>query len=83
MPKYRTPTLGEELGNFVRPLIQEHGKIKSYNRTQFSIVTTTSKQELYKYEGVLIFEDGYQRPYFITTSTNIENVYISGYQLDI
>jgi hypothetical protein len=83
IPKFRTPTLGAELGNFMKPLIEKHGAVANYQATQFGLATTKKGTKLYKFEGVLIFEDGYKRPYFVTIPMEADNAFISGYQLDI
>jgi hypothetical protein len=82
-PKFQTPTLGAELGNFMTPLIQKHGAVANYKSTHFGLATTKKGAKLYKFEGVLIFEDGYKRPYFITVPMEAGNNFVSGYQLDI
>ncbi|WP_127137985.1 hypothetical protein [Flagellimonas oceanensis] len=80
--EYRKPTLGVELGNFMKALIDEHGKITDYKRTTLRLHTGSDGEELWVYDGVLNFDDGFKRPYHITTSTKVGEPYVSGYQLD-
>ncbi|MDF0705896.1 hypothetical protein [Flagellimonas okinawensis] len=80
--KYRTPTLGSQLANYMKALTDEHGEIEGYSRTTFRLHESSDGEELWVYDGVLHFADGYKRPYHITTSTKVGEAYISGYQLD-
>lgn len=82
-PKYQTQTLGIELGNFMNTIIDVHGNAVQYRSTVSSIITMPDGDKFYRYDGFFTFSDGYRRPYFITASTDVENNYIAGYQLDL
>ena len=79
---YRKPTLGVKLGNFMKALMDEHGSITDYRQTTLRLHTSSDEEVLWVYDGVFSFDDGFKRPYHITTSTKVDEPFISGYQLD-
>ena len=79
--KYRTPTISKELEQYISGLTQDHGKIVGYTRSTFRFHNNADGDKLWVYDGFLNFKDGYARPYHITTTDNIKDRYLSGYQL--
>lgn len=81
-PKFQSSQLANNLKSFMNNLHATHGNLVSYKRIGFGIVTSANNKKLFHYSGHLHFSDGYIRPYFVRTSKNIDEDYISGYHLN-
>ncbi len=82
VPKFRTPGLRDNLSKFIENLEKLHGKLKGYKRTGFGFYNLSDGRKLYHFTGYLNFADGHGQEYYVTVSTDTDDDYIQGFDLE-
>ena len=81
-PKYMVENLALRLKKFVDDIVKDHGKIVSFKRLGYGLMTYDDGSEKLRFNGQFEFEDGYHRAYFLLTSKDLTNDKIQGYSLN-
>lgn len=81
-PEYQSPTVKQNLENFMSKLLSAHGAITEFKRIEFGIYTTQDGEKLFQFGGYFTFKDGYNQHYSVTSSMDPSIDYITGYNIE-
>ena len=68
--------------NYLDQLTNDYGDITAYKRYGFGILKQKTGEELLGYSGILTFNNGFTKTYYIITSKQKDNNYVLGYNLE-
>ncbi|HIP32531.1 MAG TPA: hypothetical protein EYG86_07210 [Crocinitomicaceae bacterium] len=80
-PKYLEEDVLPRFTKYVQNLTDEHGDIVDFKRVGYGKMTYPDGTSAYQFSGHFEFKDGYNRSYFVLTSTDKDNKHIQGYNL--
>ncbi len=80
-PKYLEEDVLPRFTKYVQNLTDEHGDIIDFKRVGYGKMTYPDGTSAFQFSGHFEFKDGYNRSYFVLTSTDKDNKHIQGYNL--